>query len=92
MRATGERDERVEITWMRVLVAYVQNSPPLFRPPPKLYYLVLEASYRLFDHMKTWAPSPLSLQPNERGGHGNGNEDFAAPSAAFLKILVAERL
>ena len=33
MRATGERDERVEITWMRVLVAYVYKSPPLFRPP-----------------------------------------------------------
>ena len=33
MRATGERDERVEITWMRVLVAYVYKSPPLFGGP-----------------------------------------------------------
>ena len=33
MRATGERDERVEITWMRVSVAYVYKFLPLFGGP-----------------------------------------------------------
>ena len=59
--------------------------PTAIQTPSKLYYLVLYASYRLFDHMKTWAPSPLSLPPNERGGHGNGKTSL--PHERLLRVV-----
>ena len=45
--------------------------PTAIQTPSNLYYVVFDGSYRLFYHMKTWAPSPLSYPPIERGGRGN---------------------
>mgnify|MGYP001183962626 CR=1 FL=1 len=42
--------------------------PTAIQASSKLYYFVLHAPRRLYYHMKTWAPSPLALPLNERGG------------------------
>ena len=53
--------------------------PTAIQAPSKLYYFVLYAPHRLYYHMKTWAPSPLALPLNERGGQRDVGVIFSLP-------------
>ena len=53
--------------------------PTAIQASSKLYYFVLHAPRRLYYHMKTWAPSPLALPLNERGGQRDVGVIFSSP-------------